>query len=73
MRRINITVPDKLAEELKKMPNISKFVSETLIETLKRRRKEEFEEMLGKAYLESAKEDKEINSEWEAATLEGWD
>ena len=72
MKRLNITLPEKIAQEIKDIPNKSCFISEAVKEKLERINKEKLDKLLIEGYKATRKEDKEINQEWEKITLEGW-
>ena len=50
----------------------SAFVADALREKLREAEKKAFEQELIQGYIETREEDRLINEEWEAATLEGW-
>ena len=72
MKRLNITLPEEIAQEIKYIPNKSAFISEAIKEKLERINKEKLDKLLIEGYKATRKEDKEINQEWEKITLEGW-
>lgn len=72
LKRLNITLPEKIAQEIKYIPNKSAFISEAVEEKLDRINKEKLDKLLIEGYKATRKEDKEINQEWEKITLEGW-
>jgi metal-responsive CopG/Arc/MetJ family transcriptional regulator len=72
MKRLNITLPEEIAQEIKDIPNKSGFISEAVKEKLERINKEKLDKLLIEGYKATRKEDKEINQEWEKITLEGW-
>lgn len=72
LKRLNITLPEKIAQEIKYIPNKSAFISEAVKEKLDRINKEKLDKLLIEGYKATRKEDKEINQEWEKITLEGW-
>ena len=72
MKRLNITLPEEIAQEIKYIPNKSGFISEAIKEKLERINKEKLDKLLIEGYKATRKEDKEINQEWEKITLEGW-
>lgn len=72
-QRINITLPDDLARDLRKtIParSRSKFISEALKEKLSKKRN------FKKEWIESLKAnyefDKKVMEEWSATEVEGW-
>ena len=72
LKRLNITLPEEVAQEIKDIPNKSGFISEAVKEKLGRINKEKLDKLLIEGYKATRKEDKEINQEWEKITLEGW-
>ena len=50
MKRLNITVPEELAKELDKIPNKSKFISETLQKELKALKLKKLNSLLIESY-----------------------
>jgi len=72
LKRLNITLPEEIAQEIKDIPNKSSFISEAVKEKLDRINKEKLDKLLIEGYKATRKEDKEINQEWEKITLEGW-
>jgi metal-responsive CopG/Arc/MetJ family transcriptional regulator len=72
LKRLNITLPEKIAQEIKHIPNKSDFIAEAVKEKLERINKEKLDKLLIEGYKATRKEDKEINQEWEKITLEGW-
>ncbi len=71
MKRLNITLPDDLAAELKALPHISRFIADTLRERLDRERMKKLDDALVEGYRAVAAEDRMLDDEWESATLEG--
>ena len=72
MKRLNITLPEEIAQEIKDIPNKSGFISEAVKEKLDRINKEKLDKLLIEGYKATRKEDKEINQDWEKITLEEW-
>jgi metal-responsive CopG/Arc/MetJ family transcriptional regulator len=72
MKRLNITLPEELIEEIKDLSNKSRFIAEALKEKLERIKREELDRKLIEGYKATIKEDKKINKDWEKITLEGW-
>ena len=72
MKRLNITLPEEIAQEIKDIPNKSGFISEAVKEKLDRINKEKLDKLLIEGYKATRKEDREINQEWEKITMEGW-
>lgn len=72
MKRLNITLPEELIEEMKDLSNKSRFIAEALKEKLERIKREELDRTLTEGYKATREENKRINEEWEKITLEGW-
>lgn len=73
MIRMNITMPEELAQELSDVSNKSRYIAQALREKLDRERKAQLECLLIEGYKESADEDRKVNGEWEKDALEdGW-
>ena len=72
MTRLNITLPDQIATELKNIPNKSKFIAEALAKELKEQKQRELDKRLREGYQKTKKEDASLGAEWEEATLENW-
>jgi len=74
--RMNITVPEELAQQLDKLIGPRKkshFITETLKERIERIQDEELQKMLEEGYKVRKKESQSIAEEFESADLEGWD
>ena len=73
--KMTFTIPEEIAHKLKDIVSDrqrSAFVADALREKLREAEKNAFEQELIQSYVERYEEDKAINAEWEAATLEGW-
>ena len=73
MKRLNITLPEKVDQELSKYPNKSRFIAKAVKEKIKRDNKKQLDLELTAAYKNSNEEDKKIDQEWSDATIEGWE
>ena len=74
--RMNITVPEELAQQLDKLIGPRKkshFITETLKERIERIQNEELQKMLEEGYKVRKQESQSIAEEFESADLEGWD
>lgn len=69
--RMNITLPNEVAAELKKAPNRSAFIATSLIEKFERDKKTRLERVLAKAYADANKEDKEVARDWDSTVGDG--
>jgi len=72
MKRLNITVPERVAEAIEPYGNKSRFIAEAIIEKVKRDNRKMLEGLLVKGYSEECRNNRQINLDWEGATLEGW-
>lgn len=72
MKRLNITIPEDLGQDLETIPNKGRFITEALKEKLEREKKKNLDELLIEGYKATKKEDKKLNKEWEKITIEGW-
>lgn len=70
--RINITLPDSIASELKQIPNKSRLIAELLQREIEERKQTQLEKQLEKGYKNTKSEDSRINEEWETITLQSW-
>lgn len=71
-KRLNITLPEKIAEALAPYNNKSKFIAEALEEKIERDRKKRLEALLIEGYKNESISDRNLNKDWEDATLESW-
>ena len=72
MKRLNITLPEKVAEALEAYENKSRFISEAVIEKIIKDKKVETDSLLIEGYKNENSKDKKVDEEWEKATLESW-
>ncbi|OYD17572.1 hypothetical protein CH333_00140 [candidate division WOR-3 bacterium JGI_Cruoil_03_44_89] len=72
MKRLNITLPEDLAQELEAISNKSRFIAEAVKERLERIRREKLDKLLVEGYKATCREDREVDKEWEEITLESW-
>jgi|GEM_PF-756205 len=72
MKRLNITLPEKVAEAIEVYGNKSKFITRAIVEKIEKDKTGKLENMLAEGYKNEKSEDKKINAMWEDITLEGW-
>ena len=72
MIRLNITVPEDVAEQLHDIPNKSQFIAQAVKEKFDREKKQKLEKALIEGYKETAAEDRQISRDWDSAALKGW-
>lgn len=72
-KRLNITLPEEVAEVIAPFNNKSKFIAEALMEKIERDKKKQLDSLLVEGYKSQQVSDKKLNEEWEDITLEGWD
>ena len=73
--RVNFTLPEDVIRTLKsnvRERERSSFVAAALREKLAKLERDRLEAELIEGYQATAEEDREINAEWEAITLESW-
>ena len=64
-KRLNITVPEDVADILKGIKNKSVFIAEAVREYKKQKDKEKLITELKEGYMSTAKEDIELSEDWE--------
>ena len=69
--RFNITLPIELGRKLKNRPRRSAFIAESLREKFVREEKEKLAKALLEGYKAVAKEDKQINQDWDITAGDG--
>ena len=72
MVRMNITMPDRVAQKLGKVKNKSRFIAEAVEEKISILEKQKLLSKLEEEYSEMAKGDKAVMKDWEAIDGEGW-
>ncbi|MGB8952229.1 MAG: hypothetical protein WCC06_06145 [Candidatus Aminicenantales bacterium] len=72
MKRLNITLPEDLVKEMKKISNKSRYIALAVKEKLEKEKKQKLDLLLIDGYKATRDEDKKLNEEWEDATLENW-
>jgi hypothetical protein len=72
MKRLNITLPERVAEAIAPFENKSRFIADAIIEKIEKDKKEKLNTLLVEGYKSEYGADEKVNNEWEAATLEGW-
>ena len=73
--KMTFTIPEEVAEEFKnavRNSQRSRFVANAVAEKLQVLKEEQLNRELIESYIERYEEDRQLNEEWEAATLEGW-
>ena len=70
MVRLNITMPEELVKELRRIKNKSQFIAEALREKFKKEKNKELEAIMMEGYKSMVKTDQEVNENWEKATLD---
>jgi len=71
MVRMNITVPDEIAKELKRVKNKSQFIAQTLRDKFISEKKKEMNKTLVEAYKKSAQEDRNLARDWDSMVGDG--
>jgi metal-responsive CopG/Arc/MetJ family transcriptional regulator len=72
MKRLNITLPERVAEAIAPYENKSRFIAEAIIEKIEKDKKEKMDTLLLEGYKSECGADEKTNKEFEAATLERW-
>lgn len=72
MKRLNITLPDDIANELNSIPNKSRFIAAALKEKMEKEKKLKLDALLCEGYQATKEEDKAIDEDWANVTLEAW-
>ena len=73
--KMTFTIPEDIAHRVRQTvarPQRSAFVANALREKLEAMESEELKQDLIESYIETREEDRLLNQEWEAATLESW-
>lgn len=73
--KMTFTIPEEIADEFKNAVRNSKrsrLVADAVTEKLQVLKAERLNLELIESYIERYEEDRMLNEEWEAATLEGW-
>ncbi len=73
--KVNFTLPEDVVEHLRAQVgerSRSAFVAQAGKEQLQQIERAQLEAELIEGYKARFEEDREVNAEWEAATLEGW-
>jgi metal-responsive CopG/Arc/MetJ family transcriptional regulator len=73
MTRLNITLPDNIAEKLNRKKNKSRFIAIALQDKFEQEEQRALEEEMAEGYKAVAKEDKQVGGDWESAGLETWE
>lgn len=71
--RLNITLPDEVAQMLSDVRNKSAYIAEAIVKVKKIEDKERLHNELEAAYRQSAQEDYECYKEWEHTMADGID
>lgn len=73
MKRLNITLPDDVAELLAQKPNKSRYIAEVLREKAEQEKQMRLRKLLAEGYKSTRGEAQTVNDEWGDATLKSWD
>lgn len=69
--RFNITLPKDLGLKVKAAKNTSALIAESLREKFEREEAEHLAATLARAYADAAREDRQINQEWDTTVGDG--
>lgn len=73
MIRLNITMPEDIAEKLEGIRNKSAFIAEALKEKFVRDKKEKIENLLVDCYKNAQKNSLLEDKDWDNAVNDGWE
>ena len=71
MVRLNITMPENLAEQLKSVRNKSSFIAEAVREKFQKERKKQLETELIEGYQAIGKEEQDLVKDWDTVSGDG--
>jgi metal-responsive CopG/Arc/MetJ family transcriptional regulator len=71
MVRINITMPEDIVKDLKRVKNKSRYIAEALREKFQVEKKKETERILAEAYKQAAQDERHLNKEWDNTVGDG--
>lgn len=73
MVRMNITMPDRVAQKISKFKNKSRFITEALEEKIVREERKQLEKELIESYKKMAEDPEEIElmKDWDCTTGDG--
>ena len=73
MTRLNITLPDEIANKIANKHNKSRFIAEALKEKIEREKQKRIELFLLEGYNATSKEDAKLHADWKKTSVEGWE
>ena len=73
MVSFNVKMTNDLMQELRRVKNKDRYIMQALREKFLKDQRKKTLKNLAKEYKQAAEEDRKVNAEWEATTLEGWD
>jgi len=73
MTRLNITLPDDIAQKLAQKHNKSRFIAQVLAERFEQEQRQKIKHLMTEGYKATFNHDKKINADWEQSDLESWD
>ena len=71
MIRMNVTIPEDLARELKHVKNKSRFIADAVRDRFSTLRWKRLEASMIEGYKAMAREDKKLNEEWDHTLQDG--
>ncbi len=74
--RLNITIPEELADKLDELVGPrkkSRFIAETLRQRIEKMQEEKLQQILEEGYKARKQESQSVAREFEPVDLEGWD
>ena len=73
MVRMNITLPEKVAQKLNKFKNKSRFIADAVEEKIKFQERHKLLDKMTLEYQQMAKENKQGMNDWDAIAAAGWE
>jgi hypothetical protein len=74
MKRLNITLPMDIFNQIKSLPNKSRFIAEALTEKIRGEKRKELETLMAEGYQKgsAAAVDKKEDFDWDRISLKQW-
>ena len=70
MTRLNITIPDEIAEKIAGISNKSRYIAEALNEKIEREKRKDIEKLLIEGYSSESKEDSKLRQDWDNTVID---
>ena len=72
MKRLNITLPEEIADKIADIPNKSRFIAEALEEKIEREEQKKLNELLKEGYQEKPDNEEDFQQIWDDTEIEEW-